>query len=381
MVDQAGAVDLASRLVESYSDDLAFTVLHSAGCDPVSQRMYARQFFLGNGGCWSIGYIIADSLRGELSSKKVPRTWHPHEFAGALNTDGFSSSFVRILERDDLGEADLVHLLSGSGRSRNIVDAAKLAERRGASVLAHCGYDGGRLRSQVPEGVHINRFDQQIVEDALLIRLWPGLGEDQDAIAVAIGALVTALRTEIANLASAASAIADAIGRQAPIVVVAADVAAVSASAEHVAHNLSWDVCWDAPKLRPLVHFAISNGLLTAMANDSGVDSTPFEYLLRYAEPRGIVLNLGHRRILPKEPVGDYGISRNAFEHLAVTAAPIVVKRIDGGFLRAAFVQIWGHVLLRLTRALVGLHLFSADETTLFSYARQAIAPRIERND
>jgi phosphoheptose isomerase len=383
MTDLTATVDLTSKLVGSYCEELRHAALDSAGCDPMSRGGHARQFFLGNGGCWSIGYVVADGLRSKLSLDQVPRAWHPHEISGSMTTGGLASSFVRLLEGDGLGEADLVHLISGSGRSANLVNVAELTRKCGASVLAHCGHDGGPLRIGVPEGIQVNSFDQQVVEDALLLRLWPGRGEDRDFIAVAVGALTTTLRTEVSNLAAVATAIVQAVDHQVPIGVVAADVATVSASAEHVAHNLSWDMCWDAPEPRPQVHFALSTGLLTAVANDSGADSEPFEHLLRPARSRGMVLNLGRGRTRPPTDAAesDAGISPAVFDSLAAAASPLVAEPQDEEFLRAAFVQLWGHLLIRLGRTLSRTRALPVDDTARFHYARRPIAPRRDRDD
>jgi phosphoheptose isomerase len=381
--DLDSAINLTSEFVTSYAKQLRLATTSSRGCDPVLRGSHARQFFLGNGGCWSVAYTVADNLRTKLQLGRVSRVWHPHDIAGAISIVGFASSFNRLLDADGLGEADIVHLVSGSGRSANLVDVVDLAAKRGATVLAHCGHDGGLLRQKVSEGVQIVSFDQQIVEDALLLRLWPGHCDDQGVIDASVAILTATLRAEIPNLADVAIAIAEAVVEKMPIGVVALDVAAVSASAEHVAHNLSWDMCWDAPEMRPKVHFALSNGLLTAVANDSGVDAEPFEQMLLPARPHGIVINLGRERVKPPSDVSrpDLGISKSAFQTLCVSDELRFEAQQDLDFMCAAFVQMWGHVLIRVGRALVLTNSSPNDYETRLTYAQRPIAPRMERDD
>lgn len=374
-------VDLTTRLVDSYCGNLAAAVSATEGCDPMGfGQHYARQFFLGNGGCWSIGYTVADNLRTKLPSGKVSRVWHPHDLAGAISTGGLSASFSQLLDNDSLNDADLVHLVSGSGRSANLARATDFAAMRGATVLAHCGHDGDVLRRQVAGGVQVPSFDQQVVEDALLLRLWPGQADDGVFMARSMERLTAAMWTEVPNLAEVALAVADAVAEDIPLGVVAIDTAGVSASAEHVAHNLSWDMCWDMPGRRPQVHFALSNGLLTAVANDSGVDTEPFAHMLRPALSRGIVINLGRERLPESMHTGisqELGISPTAFDMLVEGAGPWLVAAEDVEFLRAALVQTWGHVLVRLGRVLTR----NTTDADRFSCAQRPIEPRMERND
>lgn len=372
---------LATELVESYCAELGQAVQSHCGCDPQRRTGFRRQFFLGNGGCWSVGFTVADSLRGKGSPMNVARHWHPHEIAGAVTTEGFAASFARLLSRDGVGHGDLIHLISGSGRSVNLVTAAKTAHASGAAVLAHCGHDGGRLRAIVPEGVQIGCFDQQVVEDALMLRLWPAWAQDDAALATITAAIERALLVEAGNLAWTVAAVVQAIEGQNPLGVVAFDVAVVSAAAEHVAHNLSWDMCWDEPALRPDVRFALSNGLLTAVANDSGWDAAPFEHMLGKARSHGVVLRLGRRDHSPRPFTSEIGIAAETFDLLRVTSRSLGLRPEDDDYLCSVFVQSWGHLLIRLGRGIVKGHRSSADAADHLQRARQPIAPRLARRE
>jgi hypothetical protein len=379
----ADARDLATQLVGSYGVDLEQAVRTATGWDSLARDGFQRQFFLGNGGCWTIGFNAADTLRGRTLASEVPRAWHPHDVAGALTTNGFRASFAQLLLDDALGDGDLIHVISGSGRSANLLAAVDVARRRQVSVVAHCGHDGGPLRAIVAEGAHVSSFDQQMVEDALTLRLWPAHAEDDVLVGSAVEALVDVLAAGVQRLARTATAVVDAIGQGEPIGVVAFDTAVVSASAEHVAHNLCWDMCWDLPpSLQPQVHFALSNGLLTAVANDSGVDTEPFHHLMRPVGISGLTLNLGRNRAtgIPRDDRSEFGIPLETFELLQAHAARMGLDRRDHEYLRGAYVQLWGHLVMRLGRALARERLSPTGALDRLCSARRPVAPRMQRD-
>jgi hypothetical protein len=126
----------------------------------------------------------------------------------------------------------------------------------------------------------------------------------------------------------------------------------------------------------------LSNGLLTAVANDSGVDAEPFEHMLRPPRSVGIVINLGRKR--PRPPDRNHielGISQAASDVVASGAGPLAKAPQDAGFLYAAFVQAWGHVIVRLARSLLRTRVSSIDDEAHLICARHPIAPQMQRHD
>jgi D-sedoheptulose 7-phosphate isomerase len=68
-----------------------------------------------------------------------------------------------------LQEDDLLICISGSGNSKNVLNAAEYANSKGATTLAIVGYDGGELINKCKHSVHVPSFDMQICEDVHLI--------------------------------------------------------------------------------------------------------------------------------------------------------------------------------------------------------------------
>ncbi len=60
---------------------------------------------------------------------------------------------------------DLVIGISGSGNSKNVLNALELANSVGATTVGLTGYDGERLRQIVDLSVHVPVMSMQVTED------------------------------------------------------------------------------------------------------------------------------------------------------------------------------------------------------------------------
>lgn len=80
------------------------------------------------------------------------------------NDISYEEVFARML-RSYLSKNDLVIMISGSGNSENLLQAAKCAKDFGASTLGLIGYDGGKLRGCVDDYLIFPSFDMQLCED------------------------------------------------------------------------------------------------------------------------------------------------------------------------------------------------------------------------
>ena len=64
---------------------------------------------------------------------------------------------------------DLVIGLSGSGNSKNVLNAVALAKNVGAKTIGLTGYDGGKLKQMADLSVHVPVMSMQITEDIHMI--------------------------------------------------------------------------------------------------------------------------------------------------------------------------------------------------------------------
>ena len=66
-------------------------------------------------------------------------------------------------------KGDLLVVISGSGNSKNVINAIKSAKRNSITTLGVLGYDGGKIKKLVDHCFHVRSFDMQICEDLHLV--------------------------------------------------------------------------------------------------------------------------------------------------------------------------------------------------------------------
>ncbi|MBQ3280058.1 SIS domain-containing protein [Candidatus Saccharibacteria bacterium] len=62
-------------------------------------------------------------------------------------------------------KADLFIGISGSGNSKNVLNAAEYAKEQGIKVIGITGYSGGKLKELADYHMHVDENDMQITED------------------------------------------------------------------------------------------------------------------------------------------------------------------------------------------------------------------------
>ncbi len=76
----------------------------------------------------------------------------------------YSGQLKSILDKDDL-----VIGISGSGNSKNVLNAIDFANSYGADTLAIVGYDGGKLKKIARHNFWVPSYDMQLCEDIHLM--------------------------------------------------------------------------------------------------------------------------------------------------------------------------------------------------------------------
>ena len=137
-------------------------------------RHYAddKQIFTaGNGGSAALAiHLAADFGKNVAGPKdKYPRILSLCDNSATLtalgNDCGYENTFCFQL-RNLMNPGDLVILISSSGNSPNIVEAAKLAKSGGATVLGLSGFSGGKLKEFADVSLHVPCNVYELVEDA-----------------------------------------------------------------------------------------------------------------------------------------------------------------------------------------------------------------------
>ena len=76
----------------------------------------------------------------------------------------FKGQLESVMDKDDILIA-----VSGSGNSKNLINAVNFANKIGGFTIGIVGYDGGELKKIAKENVLVPSFDMQICEDIHLI--------------------------------------------------------------------------------------------------------------------------------------------------------------------------------------------------------------------
>ncbi len=71
--------------------------------------------------------------------------------------------------KNKMKAGDIFVGISGSGNSRNVINAMEYAKKQGGVTVAIVGYDGGKLKNMADYCIHININNMQIAEDLHMV--------------------------------------------------------------------------------------------------------------------------------------------------------------------------------------------------------------------
>ena len=135
-------------------------------------------FIIGNGGSAS----TASHFACDLSKGTLERHYNMYEkrFKAYLLTDNVAllTAYGNDLDYQDIftqqlrnliQKGDILIAITGSGNSKNIVNAVKLANSLGAITIGFLGFDGGEVKDLVDEKIIVKSNNYGIIEDAHLM--------------------------------------------------------------------------------------------------------------------------------------------------------------------------------------------------------------------
>ena len=165
--------------IESYHKDFA-TIFANFDLDALSRAAelvangYAADkqiFTAGNGGSAAVAVHFAADFGKNVAgpNDKQPRILslccNSATITALANDCGYENIFCFQL-RSLLNPGDLVVLVSSSGNSPNVVEAAKFAKSGGATVIGMTGFSGGKLKELADICLHVPCDVYELVEDA-----------------------------------------------------------------------------------------------------------------------------------------------------------------------------------------------------------------------
>ena len=131
-------------------------------------------YTMGNGGSGaSASHAAGDFLKGasyglDKRFKMICLNDNLPSMMAIANDIGWESIFVEPL-RNFLSEDDLVIGISGSGNSKNVVNALEYANANGATTVAMSGFKGGKISQIASINVHAPVMDMEVTEDVHMV--------------------------------------------------------------------------------------------------------------------------------------------------------------------------------------------------------------------
>lgn len=125
-----------------------------------------RVFVGGNGGSSAISDHLSCDFEKGASRPTINLSSRPALLSAIANDYGYEFTLSWQLAAANLDAWDTVILISSSGNSPNILEAARYAKSQGAKILGLTGFNGGELRMMSDVSLHINVNNYGIVEDA-----------------------------------------------------------------------------------------------------------------------------------------------------------------------------------------------------------------------
>ena len=115
----------------------------------------------GNGGSHCDAMHFAEELTGRFRDERRPlpaiAISDPSYMTCVGNDYGFNKVFSRFVEAM-ANDKDVLLAISTSGKSKNIIEAAKVAQKKGAKVVALTGNTGGELAEHVDLEIRVPHF-------------------------------------------------------------------------------------------------------------------------------------------------------------------------------------------------------------------------------
>ena len=167
--DWQSVLDEHVRLV-SVMETLAETLDAMVAAIVACFRAGGRVYVMGNGGSAADAQHIAAELLGRYQRERralpaIALTTDSSTVTAISNDLGFEQVFARQLE-GLVQSGDIVWLLSTSGSSPNVLEAARVAAARGAVTIGFTGQTGGQLAEMCTDVLRVPHTAADRIQEA-----------------------------------------------------------------------------------------------------------------------------------------------------------------------------------------------------------------------
>ena len=137
-------------------------------------KNHKRIYVFGNGGssatashfvddfCKGVSEYVEDKFRFICLNDSVPT------IMAIANDIGFEEVF-RFQLRGVIDPGDVIIAISGSGNSKNVINAVEYAKEQGNKIIGLTGFNGGKLKELSDISLHVPINSMQVTEDIHMI--------------------------------------------------------------------------------------------------------------------------------------------------------------------------------------------------------------------
>lgn len=161
-------LNIISNGLKSYHQE-KIDRLHSILLENINN--HRNIFICGNGGSAANSLHIANDFTYMNSKLNKPKLI---KVESLLSNSSVITCIANDISYDDIfsfqitskgKEGDLLIVLSGSGNSKNIINAINVSKKKGLKTFGLIGFDGGQAKNILDDFIHFEVNDMQAVED------------------------------------------------------------------------------------------------------------------------------------------------------------------------------------------------------------------------
>lgn len=125
-------------------------------------------YIFGNGGSGATASHVAGDYLKTIKGLRIVCLNDNMTVLSAIANDIHYEEIFREQLKNIVQKEDVVIGISGSGNSKNILNAIDYANLVGVETIGFCGFDGGALKNIANTNMHIQIHDMEITEDVHL---------------------------------------------------------------------------------------------------------------------------------------------------------------------------------------------------------------------
>ncbi|WP_420574463.1 SIS domain-containing protein [Kordia sp.] len=125
-------------------------------------------YIFGNGGSGATASHVAGDYLKTIQGLRIVCLNDNTTVLSAIANDISYEEVFREQLKNIVQKQDLVIGISGSGNSKNILNAIAHANSKDVETIGFCGFDGGDLKNIAHKSMHVQIHDMEITEDVHL---------------------------------------------------------------------------------------------------------------------------------------------------------------------------------------------------------------------